>query len=206
MFMFMLRRLCFTLTTGLIALFLHAPLSAQSDNIRVSVANLSQDVSQLIQQVKTLRLEIEQMHRENKQLRSQLALATSNRQTEVQISSLSSAIDALRREYKTADATQKEQILAEMTRQMSVFAKETQGAINTVAEAVGSEPQVATPVHFSSDYPKTGITYTVRSGDTLSKIARDHGSTTKYIQNANKIVNPARDLQVGQTIFIPITQ
>jgi LysM repeat protein len=170
------------------------------------VANLSQDVSQMSQQLKTLRLEIEQMQRENKQLRSQLAAATSNRQTEVQISSLSSAIDVLRREYKAADASQKEQIMAEVTRQMQALAKETEAAIKTVAEAVGSEPQVETPVHFSSDYPKTGVTYTVKSGDTLSKIAREHGSNIKHIQNANKIVNPSRDLQVGQTIFIPIAQ
>jgi len=194
------------MTLSLGALLVCSPLSAESDSLRVTVANLSQDVSQMSQQLKTLRLEIEQVQRENKQLRTQLAAATSNRQTEVQISSLSSAIDTLRREYKAADAAQKEQIMAEVTRQMQALAKETEAAIKTVADAVGSEPQVATPVHFSSDYPKTGITYTVRSGDTLSKIAREHDSNIKHIQNANKIVNPARDLQVGQTIFIPIAQ
>ncbi|PXA04723.1 peptidoglycan-binding protein [Coraliomargarita sinensis] len=202
----MMRRLYFAMSLSLGALVTSPSLFAQSDSLRVTVANLSQDVSQMEQQVKTLRLEIEQMHRLNKQLRAQLAAATSSNQTNAQISSLSTAIDAVRREYKAADASQKEQILAEMNRQMEVLAKETQKAVNTVAEAVGSEPQVSTPVHFSSDYPKTGITYTVRSGDTLSKIAREHGSNIKHIQNANKIVNPARDLQVGQTIFIPIAQ
>lgn len=190
----------------MLALFVCLPLHGQSESLRVTVANLSQDVSQMSQQVKTLRLEIEQMQRENKKLRSQLAAATSNRQTETQISSLSSAIDAVRRDYKAADASQKEQIMAEVNRQMQALAKETEAAIKTVADAVGSEPQVESPVHFSSDYPKTGVTYTVRSGDTLSKIAREHDSNIKHIQNANKIVNPARDLQVGQTIFIPIAQ
>ena len=190
----------------LAAPFLGTSLVAQSDNIRVTVANLNQDVIQLSQQVRTLRLEIEQMRRENNQLRAQVAADNSNNQTNAQISNLSSAIDALRREYQASDATQKEQILAEVTRQMNALAKEMQGAINTVADAVGSQPQVKTPVHFSSDYPKTGITYTVRSGDTLSKIAREQGSSIKHIQNANKIVNPAKDLQVGQTIFIPIAQ
>lgn len=202
----MIRNYYLTVGSFLLALFLGAPLSAQSDNLRISVANLSQDVSQLVQQVKTLRLEIEQMQRENNQLRAELSAATSNRQTDAQISSLSNAIEALRREYKAADAAQKKQMLLELNRQMKAFASETQSAINVVAEAVGSGPQVTTPVNFSSDYPKTGITYTVRSGDTLSKIARDHGSTTKYIQNANKIVNPSKDLQVGQNIFIPIAQ
>lgn len=202
----MLRRLYLVLSLGLGALAACPPLYAQSDNLRVTVANLKQDVDQLTQYVKTLRLEIEQMQSANNNLRSQLAAATSNRQTETQISSLSSAIDAVRREYKAADATQKEQIMTEVNRQMKALAKEMESAIKSVAEAVGSEPQVETTVHFSSDYPKTGITYTVRSGDTLSKIAREHGSNIKHIQNANKIVNPARDLQVGQTIFIPIAQ
>jgi LysM repeat protein len=202
----MMRRLNFAMTLVLGALVLPAFLSAQSDSLRVSVANLSQDVSQLSQQVRTLRLEIEQMHRENNQLRAQVAEATSSSQTEVQISSLGSAVEAVRRDYRAADAAQKEEILAEVNRQMRALAKETEGAIGAVAAVVGSEPQVVTPVHFSSDYPKTGITYTVRSGDTLSKIARDHSSNIKHIQNANKIVNPAKDLQVGQTIFIPIAQ
>lgn len=119
---------------------------------------------------------------------------------------MSRAIEALRREYRAADATQKEQILAEVNRQMRALAKQTEEAIASVADVVGSQPEVSPPVHFSGDYPKTGITYTVQSGDTLSKIAREHGSNSKHIQNANKIVNPARDLQVGQTIFIPIAQ
>ena len=201
-----MRRLNFAMTLVLGALVLPSFLSAQSDSLRVSVANLSQDVSQLSQQVRTLRLEIEQMHRENNQLRAQVAEATSSSQMEVQISSLGSAVEAVRRDYRAADAAQKEEILAEVNRQMRALAKETEGAIGAVAAVVGSEPQVVTPVHFSSDYPKTGITYTVRSGDTLSKIARDHSSNIKHIQNANKIVNPAKDLQVGQTIFIPIAQ
>jgi LysM repeat protein len=184
----------------------NVPASAQSDSLRVTVANLNQDVSLLAQQVKTLRLEIEEMRRENTRLRSQVATARADRDTEAQIDNLSSAIETLRREYRAADEAQKQQIIAEVTRQVEALAEETEQAINVVADAVGAQPQVDTPVHFSEDYPETGITYTVRSGDTLSKIAREHGSTIKHIQNANKIVNPARDLQVGQTIFIPIAQ
>ncbi|MDQ8193885.1 LysM peptidoglycan-binding domain-containing protein [Coraliomargarita sp. SDUM461004] len=181
------------------------PVVAQ-DNLRVTVANMSQDMNLLAQNLKTLRLEIEELHRENARLRAELAAASSSRDTEVQISNLSSAIETLRREYRAADDAQKQQILAEVNRQVSALATETQAAINSVAKAVDSQPQVAASVHFSDDFPKTGKPYVVRSGDTLSKIARVHGSTVKNIQNANKIVNPARDLQVGETIFIPIAQ
>lgn len=188
------------------ALLFASTLTAQSENVRVTVANLGQDLSILSQQVRTLQLEIEAMRRENARLRSQVAAASATNDTQVQISNLATAVETLRREYRAADEAQKQQIIGELSRQIQALASETQGAINTVAQAVGSQPQVSTPVHFSSDYPKTGITYTVRSGDTLSKIAREHGSTVKHIQNANKIVNPARDLQVGQTIFIPVAQ
>lgn len=185
---------------------LAAPLSAQSDNLRVNVANLTQDVRQLTQAVKTMRLEIEALHRENARLREQVAAASSNRDTQTQIAALASDLERLRREYRSADEAQKKQIISEISRQMDAFAEETQAALGAIAEAAGSQPQIETPVSFSSDYPQTGITYTVRSGDTLSKIARDHGSTIKHIQNANKIVNPSRDLRVGETIFIPIAQ
>lgn len=182
------------------------PAAAQSDNLRVSVANLSQDVSLLTQSVKTMRLEIEELHRENTRLRAQVAAASSTRDTDAQISNLSSAVEALRQEYRAADEAQKQQILAEVSRQIKALARETQAAINTVAKAVDSQPQVEATVSFSSDYPKTGVTYVVRSGDTLSGIARAHGSTIKHIQNANKIVNPSRDLKVGETVFIPVAQ
>jgi LysM repeat protein len=185
-----------------------APTAAQTDNLRVTLANLSQDVSLLAQSLKTVRLEIEELHRENTRLRAQVAAASSTRETDAQISNLSGAIETLRREYRAADEDSKKQIIAEVSRQINALAKETQSAINSIADAVDSQPQVSAPtsVHFSNDYPKSGKPYVVRSGDTLSKIARDHGSTIKHIQNANKIVNPSRDLQVGETIFIPIAQ
>lgn len=185
---------------------LGGPLAAQTDNLRVNVANLTQDVNALTQEVRTLRLEVEELRRENGRLRAQVDEASSNRDAQAQVARLSTEIERLRRDYRSADEAQKEQIVSEISRQMNAFAKETQEAINAVANAVGSQPQIETTVNFSSDYPQTGLTYTVRSGDTLSKIARDHGSTVKHIQNANKIVNPSRDLRVGETIFIPIAQ
>jgi LysM repeat protein len=197
------------LVTCLLGLSLFAgPLAAQSDNLRVTVANLSQDLSLLTQHLKTMRLEMEELHRANARLSAQVAAASSNKDTDAQISNLASAIETLRREYRAADEAQKQQIIAEVSRQINALAQETQGAINSVAKAVDSQPKVAatSTVHFSDDYPKSGKPYVVRSGDTLSKIAREHGSTIKHIQNANKIVNPSRDLQVGETIFIPIAQ
>ena len=184
---------------------LFIPVAAQ-DSLRVTVANLSQDVDLLEQSLKTMRLEIEELRRENARIRAEMAAASSKSATSAQITNLSVAIETLRREYGLADTQQEQQILAELNRQISVLAIKTQSAINSIAKAAYIPPQVPTPVYFSDDFPKTGKTYVVRSGDTLSKIARDHGSTIKNIQNANKIVNPSKDLQVGETIFIPISQ
>lgn len=191
--------------TAVSAIQFTTPLAAQSD-VRVTVANMKQDLSALSQEVKALRLEIEQMQRENTRLRSQVSASQANDNTQSQITNLSAAIEGLRREFRAADESQRQAILVEVNRQMEAFAKETQRALNSVADAVEAQPTVSTPVHFSEDYPKTGKPYVVKSGDTLSKIAREHRSSIKDIQNANKIVNPARDLQVGQTIFIPIAQ
>ncbi|MGJ8639622.1 MAG: LysM peptidoglycan-binding domain-containing protein [Opitutaceae bacterium] len=188
-----------------IALFSPSFLSAQSD-VRVVIANMSQDMKLLSQELKTLRLEVEDVKRQNAQLKAQVAAATSSSDTDIKLSNLSSAIETLRREYRQADEAQKKAIVAEVTRQIDSLAKQTEGAINSVAKAVESQPQAPVSVSFSEDYPQTGKPYTVRSGDTLSGIARKHGSTIKDIQNANKIVNPARDLQIGQTIFIPISE
>jgi LysM repeat protein len=174
--------------------------------VRVVVAGLKQDVSLLSQQIKSLRLEIEEMQRQNARLRSEVTAANSNNQSASQISSLTAAVESIRSEYRSADEAQKKQIIAEVTRQIEALSAEMQSALNTVAGAVNSQPNIKPPVRFSEDYPKTGITYTVKSGDTLSGIARAQGSTVKHIQNANKIADPARDLQVGQTIFIPIAE
>lgn len=181
-------------------------LLAQSSDLRVSVANMSQDMSLLIQQVKNLQLEVESLKRENDRLRSQVAALSSGGGTQSQIAALENAINGLRAEYRQADEMQKSKIIAEVSRQIKALGRETQAALNSVANVVSSTPSVEVPVHFSDDYPKTGKSYVVKKGDTLSEIAREHGSTVKYIQNANKIANPAKDLKVGDTIFIPIAE
>ena len=75
--------------------------------MRVTVANMKQDVDLLSQQVKALRLEVEEMMRENARLRSQVAAAQSDEGTQNQINSLSVAIEGIRREYRAADEAQR---------------------------------------------------------------------------------------------------
>jgi LysM repeat protein len=47
-----------------------------------------------------------------------------------------------------------------------------------------------------------GATYKVKSGDTLSSIAADHGTTWQVIAQLNKITDPSK-LRVGQVLQLP---
>ena len=176
----------------ILGVFLVLPeLSAQS-SLPATVAGLKQDIAMLNQQVRALRLEVEQMHHENAALQERIA-------------KLSSLANLLREEYQTADESNRHSILAEVSRQLKMLAKEIKSGSNVIADT--SHLPSATPpsLEFPQDYPKMGVEYTVESGDTLSGIARDYSATVKDIQNANQIADPLL-LQVGQTIFIPIAQ
>ena len=175
---------------------------AQSD-VRVAVAGLKQDLSLLSQEVRTLGLEIEQLSRENSALRARITSSEADQSLQEQLTAIYSGIERVRLEYKAADSKNKDTIIDELNQQMAVLMKKVEAAIHSVANA---QPKTSILTKFSDDYPKTGVSYTVESGDTLSAIARTHGSSTKHIQYANKIENPSRDLQIGQTIFIPIPQ
>ena len=179
-------------------------VSAQSGSVRVEIANVQQDVAALAQQMKVLRLEMEALQRENQRLRRQVQAAQSNPTLKNQMSSLSQAVAKLRQEYQAADRVQREQIIGDVARQIEALGKETNQVLQTLNQSIAAEPSISLPQQFSEEYPQTGVSYEVRAGDTLSGIARAQGSTIKWIQNANKIANPARDLKVGQTIFIPI--
>ena len=182
--------------------FIPAFAFVQSD-VRVAVAGLKQDLSLLSQEVRTLGLEIEQLSRENSALRARITSSEADQSLQEQLTAIYSGIERVRSEYKAADSKNKDTIIDELNQQMAVLMKKVEAAIHSVANA---QPKTSILTKFSDDYPKTGVSYTVQSGDTLSAIARIHGSSIKHIQNANKIVNPSRDLQVGQTIFIPIPQ
>ena len=60
---------------------------------------------------------------------------------------------------------------------------------------------IATPSH-ARTAETCGSNYTVRSGDTLGRIARRCGTTVKDIMKAMPELNPSR-LRIGQEIIIP---
>lgn len=177
---------------GLAALVAANPAGAQ-----IELANLREDVRGLSQRVGELQLRVEQLERENAELRSQSAAAG---RSYVTLTQLNDAIEDVNRNIRSATASAKAETLQQVGAQMEKLAKQTNAAIDSLAKGMATRTPVQTT--FSDDYAKEGISYTVQKGDTLASIAKRTGAKVQDIVNANKISDPTRIL-VGQTLFIP---
>lgn len=183
------------------------PLGGQQYNaqdFRLQLANLTQDVRQLTRTVGVLQVELEQLQRENADLKRELVSQKElgNKLAELQVT-ISATATALRKDFRAADEAQKEVIVKEVSRQITELAKQTQEALKSLGEYAGFRGSGVPQVNFSDDYPSNGVAYEVKRGDTLSGIARKFGSSVRDIQNANRIADPAA-LKAGDTIFVPI--
>jgi LysM repeat protein len=67
--------------------------------------------------------------------------------------------------------------------------------------ATGASSTVS-PSADSSAHPANGNEHTVARGETLTSIAKMHGTTVSELQKLNHIENPLK-LQIGQTIALP---
>lgn len=170
-------------------------LTAQS--IPIELANLREDVRILSQRTGELALRVEQLERENAELRRQTAGDAQSYATIVQ---LNEAVAELNRAIRTAANGTKSETLQQVSVQMERLAKQTNAAIDSLAKGMATRATVQTT--FTEDYSKEGTSYTVQRGDTLAVIARNTGAKVQDIINANKISDPSK-IQVGQTLFIP---
>ena len=164
---------------------------------QVEVANLREDVRGLVQRVGELTLRLEQLERENAELRQQSG--TSDRQR-VTLAQVNDAIAEASRSLRTAIATSQNDTLHQVGAQLEKLGKQTNAALDSLAKGQASRPAVQT--QFAEDYAKEGVSYTVQKGDTLGLIAKKTGARQQDIINANKITDPSR-IVVGQTLFIP---
>lgn len=171
-----------------------APVWGQSN---VEFANLREDVRLMMQRVGELTLRVEQLERENGQLRQQSEGAT---RSYVTVAQLNESIAEMNRTLKTAVAASRSDTLDTVSRQMERLAQQTDAAIQALARGQATRAPVQTS--FAEDYPKEGISYTVQRGDSLALIARKTNAKVQDIVNANKI-SDASKINVGQTLFIP---
>ena len=173
---------------------------AQTNPEQMDIVNLREDVRVLTQRVGDLQIRVEQLERENNDLRTQTGNAA---QTYATVAQLNDAIAELNRTIKASAAATKSETLEQVSAQMEKLARETNAALADLARGQATRANVQTS--FSNDYPKEGISYTVQKGDTLSSIAKKTSASMRDIINANKISDPTR-LMVGQSLFIPQAQ
>jgi LysM repeat protein len=170
---------------------------AQTTPTAFEVANLREDVRGLVQRVGELSLRVEQLERENNELRQR---ANSNAASYATVAQLNDAVGDMNRAIKAAVASSKQETLQHVAAQMEKLGQQTNAALDSLAKAQATRPVVQTT--FSETFPKEGISYTVQKGDTLAVIAKKTGAKSADIINANKLADPDR-LVVGQTLFIP---
>jgi len=171
-----------------------AQQSYSTDNTRVELASLRQDVMLLTQRVGELTMTVEQLNRDNNALQGKLG------QSFATVEQVNAAVAEMNRSLQGALADQKRETLAQVSGQMERLARQTQAAIDAVAKNQATRPAVQTS--FTEEFPKEGINYTVQPGDTLAVIARKNNAKLKDIINANKIADQSK-IMVGQTLFIP---
>ena len=165
-----------------------------TDNTRVELASLRQDVLLLSQRVGELTMTVEQLSRDNAALQAKLS------QSFATVEQLNAAIAEMNRATQAALAEQKRDMLNQVGGQMEKLGRQTNASLDAIAKNQATRPVVQTT--FNEDFPKEGVNYTVQPGDTLAVIARKNNAKQKDIINANKIADPAR-IMAGQTLFIP---
>lgn len=181
-----------------LSLALGVPLAAQIPASATDVANLREDVRGLTQRVGELMLRLEQLERENAELRTRATGAERNFAT---VAQLNDAVAELNRTIRSTSAASKTETLQQVATQLEKLGKQTQAAIDSALKPASPVAPAPAPT-FTDDYPKEGVSYKVEKGDTLAIIAKKTGAKPRDIINANKLVNPSQ-LAVGQTLFIP---
>ncbi len=184
------------LSTILLILSLAALTVTASENFQLQIAIMQEDIERLTKQNGTLQLQLEAIEEENSELITKFDNYSIKQDQLIKNYNISaqnykSHFGILENKMNQTSQQQKDAIVAEVTHNLETLLRKS--ATNAQS----------TPAHqFSENYPKKGIAYIVKSGDTLSVIARNNNSCVKDIQNANYIENP-KNLKAGQTIFVP---
>lgn len=164
---------------------------------QLELANLREDVRGLVQRVGELSLRLEQLERENADLRQRVSSADKSYAT---VAQLNDTIADLNRNIRTAVTTSKTETLQLVSAQLEKLGRQTNAALDSLAKSQATRPTVQ--ASFSDDYSREGMSYTVQKGDSLASISKKTGAKQQDIINANKLADPSR-ITVGQTLFIP---
>jgi LysM repeat protein len=180
-----------------------APLFAQS---AAQFAGMQQDLADLKNEVEKLKLENADLREAAAKSKAGQAPASSNAEAIAKARAEILAEVDRRMKLQGADVNA---ALAELTRQVNA-ALAGKGAAPVASRPVATPPTTAADKPaapalddgFPADMPRTGIKVRVKSGDSVSKLARVHGSKSEWILAANKLASPAA-LRADVEIFIP---
>ena len=183
---------------------IYMPLStnAQNQNLRSSIADLTQDFKLIDRQIKSLALEVEILRNKDEGLPDQ----SNYSDLKAEIDQLKIEMQNIRQLISDQESKIKETVSENISKEIEAYFVELKSSLKSVDMEIVPKEENENLKEFSDVYPKTGISYEVQSGDTLSQIALKYGSRVSYIQNANLIANPSKDLQVGDIIFIPLEE
>ena len=181
---------------------LFAPSISFAD-ITVRVANLKQDMELVTRELAGLRTEVELLRRENAQLKVQLEHSTRKQSSNAGVSS--EVLQRMSERMKQLEFKLLQSEKSQLTLQKSIDLKMTEliNQMNKGFDQVQSSPAKPAPVPvFNQDYPQTGFVHSVEKGETISSIAQKYKSKTKWIINANQIIDPKK-VFIGKELFIP---
>ena len=177
-------------------------LFAQNGSIDpiMRLTNLEEELSFIKRSLGIMDLEIEgikaQQKKQQEMINSLMKMATVRKSSSENLSSnnLKQMMDALRSE-RIASRT-------DILKRIQSLASQTEKSLNLLRQSVLDTNPSKKPSSFNNDYPKQGIEYTVKLGDTLGKISKKFNSKISWIKNANKMNNPDK-LTPGEILFIP---
>ncbi len=200
-----------------------SPGIQSEQKLKLTLANVSEDVYILSQEMKRISADHERLLQENQVLKQQL------KQLEMNYESLATSVNKTLEDMRTKYLEVGQQVqkaydeyqnvlLGKVNAQVQDLAQQMQKGFDQLSEAIkkvegnafqaieGTKKVIVDnskkPVTFSEDYPHQGVVYTIQKGDTLSTIAQKLNSTIDYIKNANRLDNPNL-LKAGQVIFVP---
>ncbi len=186
------------------AVALFSQLNAQSTNLQSQVANVVEDQRLMMEQMRGLLREMDDMRRENARLKSLVeefeAKAARQSGDYATVAQVNELVRKTAADLSARDEKMQRELTAMVNRELKKFANEVQKAVTSVPTISQPDPNVKTD--FPKNFPSTGVPYDVTQGDSLEGIAKKLNSRVDWIQNANKISDP-RLLQVGQRIFVP---
>ena len=174
-----------------------------SGDITIRVANLKQDMELVSRELAGLRTEVELLRRENAQLRIQVE--QSNRKQSSNVGTSTQVLQEISNRMQSMEnrLNQNEKSQLALQKSIELKMKDLISQMNKGFDQVHSSPSTTvTSPTFDQDYPQKGFVHVVEKGETVSSIAKKYKSQTKWIINANQIVDPKK-VFVGKELFVP---